>query len=87
MPPLWPCKKVLNPNFQCIISQANDGCSLLSLILAKLLLLDISCENIFALSVVTAITARSFSIKKVCQNECFLYENRKNLLATGGFTP
>ena len=66
MPPLWPCNKVLSPNFQSLISQTNDGCSLLSLILAKLLLLDINCENIFGLSVVTALTARPFSIKKVC---------------------
>ena len=62
-PPLWPCNKVLKPNFQSIISQTNNGCSLLSLILAKLLLLDIRCENIFALSVVTALTAHPFSIK------------------------
>ena len=69
--PLWPCNKVLKPNFQSIISQTNNGCSLLSLILAKLLLLDISFENIFALSAVTALTARPFSIKKVRYNECF----------------
>ena len=71
MPPLWPCNKVLKPNFQSIISQTNNGCSLLSLILAKLLLLDIRCENIFALSVVTALTAHPFLIKKVSQIECF----------------
>ena len=69
-PPLWPCNKMLKPNFQSIISQTNNGCSHLSLILAKLLLLDWSCENIFALSAVTALTARPFSIKKVCENEC-----------------
>ena len=39
---------------QSIISQTNNGCSLLSLISAKLLLLDINSENVFALSVVTA---------------------------------
>ena len=50
-PPLWPCNKVLKPNFQSVISQTNNDCSLLSLILAKLLFLDISCENIFALSI------------------------------------
>ena len=50
-PPLWPCNKVLKSNFQSIISQTNNNCSLLSLILAKRFLLDISCENIFALSV------------------------------------
>ena len=71
MPPLWPCNKVLKPNFQSIISQTNNGCSLLSLILAKLLLLDIRCENIFTLSVVTALTAHPFSIKKVSQIERF----------------
>ena len=39
---------------QSIISQTNNGCSLLSLILAKLLLLDINSKNVFALSIVTA---------------------------------
>ena len=39
---------------QSIISQTNNGCSLLSLILAKLLLLEINSENVFALSIVTA---------------------------------
>ena len=53
-PPLWLSNKVLKPNFQSIISQTNNGCSLLSLILAKLLLLDINSENVFALSIVTA---------------------------------
>ena len=51
MTPLWPCNKVPKSNFQSIISQTNNNCSLLSLILAKLLLLHISCENIFALSI------------------------------------
>ena len=41
-------------NFQSIISHSNNGCNLLSLILAKLQLLDISSENVFALFVVTA---------------------------------
>ena len=39
---------------QSIISQTNNGCSLRSLILAKLLLLDINSKNVFALSIVTA---------------------------------
>ena len=85
-PPLWPCNKVLKPNFQSIISLTNNGCSLLSLILAKLQILDISCENIFALSVVTALTARPFSIKKCAKVSVFLYENRKNPLVAEGFT-
>ena len=77
-PPVWPCNKVLNTNFQSIISQINNGCNLLSLILAKLLLLDISCENIFALSIrpiygkVTALTACSFSIKKCAKMSFFM---------------
>ena len=86
-PSLWPCNKVLKPNFQSIISQTNNGYSLLSLILAKLLISDISCENIFALSVVTALTAHPFSIKKCAKVSVFLYENRKNPLVAGGFTP
>ena len=65
-PPFLPCNKVLKLDFQSVISQTNNGCSFLSLISAKLLILDISCENIFALSVVTALNARPFSIKKVC---------------------
>ena len=45
---------MLKPNSQSIIFQTDNGCSLLSLILAKLLLLDINSENIFALFIVTA---------------------------------
>ena len=45
--PLWPSNKKLKPNFQAIISQTDNGCSLLSLILAKLLLLDILATKIF----------------------------------------
>ena len=71
--PLWPCNKVLKPNFQSIISQTNNDCSLLSLILAKLLLLDISCENIFALSIVTALTVCPFSTKKCAKMSVFFY--------------
>ena len=55
---------MLNSNFQSVVSQTNNSCSFLSHILAKLLLLDISCENSFALSIVTALFARPFSIKK-----------------------
>ena len=39
-PSLWPSNKMLKPNFQSIISQTNNGCSLFPLILAKLLLLQ-----------------------------------------------
>ena len=68
-PPPLPSNKVLKPKFQVIISQINNGYSLLSLILAKLLLLDISCKNIFALFIMTALTRlQAFFDKK---NECF----------------
>ena len=60
----WPCNKVLKPNFQSIISQNNNDCSLLSLILAKLLLLDRSCENIFALAV-SSVAKRTLSVREV----------------------
>ena len=80
-PPFWPCNKVLKPNFQSIISQTNNGCSLFSLILAELLLLDISCKNILALFIVTALTAHPFPIKKCAGVSVFWCENRKNLLA------
>ena len=76
-PPLWPCNKVLKPNFQAIISQTNNDCSLLSLILAKLLLLDISYENIFALSIVTALTTCSFSTKKCSKMSVFYVKTAK----------
>ena len=72
MPPFWPCNKVLKSNFQFIITQANNGCSLLLHILAKPQLLDISCGNIFAVSIVTALTACPFSIKK-CAKMNVLY--------------
>ena len=73
----WPCNKVLKPNFQSIISQSNNDCSLLSFILAKLLLLDISCENIFALSIVTALTACPFSTKKCAKMSVFYVKTLK----------
>ena len=64
-PPLWQCDKVLKPSFQSIISQTNNGCSLLSLVLAKPLLLYISCGNIFALSIVNASLHAVFRQKSV----------------------
>ena len=66
--PSWPCNKVLKPNFQSIISQTNNGCSYLSLILAKRLLLDVNCKNNFA---VTALTACTFSVKKFARKWVF----------------
>ena len=63
------------------------GCSLLSRTLAKFLLLDISCENIFALSIMTALTAHPFSINKCARLSVFLCENLKYSLAAGGFAP
>ena len=47
--PLWLCNKVLKPNFKSIISQTTNGCSLLSHILAKLLLLDINFRKCFCI--------------------------------------
>ena len=90
MPPtLVPCNKVLIPNFQSVIFQTHIGCSLLSLILAKLLLLNISCENIFALSIVTALTACPFSIKKFAEMSVIftVCESSKKSLATWGYAP
>ena len=66
--PLWPDNTVIKPNFQSAIFQTNNGCSLLSLTLAKLLLLGTSCKNIFALFLVTALTVCPFSTKKVYKN-------------------
>ena len=84
-PPPWPCNVVLKLNFPSIISQTNNGCNLLLLMLAKLLLLDISCENTFALSVVTALPACPFSINKCAKMSDFLRENRENSLVAGGY--
>ena len=84
-PPLWPCNEVLKPHFQSMFSPTiNNGCSLLLLILPKLPLLDISCENIFALSIEAALTVCSFSIKKCAKMSVFLRKNRKNSFAAGG---
>ena len=85
-PSFWTCK-ALKPNFQSIIFQTNNDCNLLSPPLAKLLLLDISCENIFALSLVTALTACPFSIKKCPKMSVFLRKNLKNSLAAGCAPP
>ena len=82
-PPFWPCNKELKPNFQSIISQTNDGCTLLSFILAKLLLLDINEENIFALSIVTALTACPISIKKCAKMSVFYVKTK----FVGGWGP
>ena len=77
---------MLKPNFQFIISQANNGCSLLLLILAKPQLLDISCGNIFAVSIVTALTACNFSIKK-CAKLSVLYAKIVKIRWRLGATP
>ena len=87
MPPPWPCNKVLKPNFQLIISQANNGCSLLLLILAKPQLLDISCGNIFTVSIVTALTACPFSIKKCAEMSVLYVKIVKIRLQRLGFHP
>ena len=86
--PLWPGSKVIKLNFKSIISQTNNDCSLCSLNLAKPLLLDISCGNIFALSIAIALTACFFLIKKCAKmNVFFLCKNSKKSLAEGGSAP
>ena len=70
----WP---PFGPVIRPIISQTNNGCSLLLLIFAKLLLLDVSCENIFALCIVTALTACPFSIKKCATMSVFYVQTLK----------
>ena len=84
MPPPWICNKVLKPNFQFMISQANNGCSLLLHILAKLQLLDISCGNIFAVSIVTACP---FSIKKCAKMSVLYVKIIKNRWRLGAMSP
>ena len=78
---------MLKPNFQFIISQANNGCSLLLLILAKPPLLDISCGNIFAVSIVTALTACPFSIKKCAKMSVLYVKIVKNCWWLGATPP
>ena len=85
--PLWPCNKMQKPNFQSKISQSNNGCSLLSLILAKLLLSDKNCENIFALSIVTALTAHPFALKKCARMGVFFYVKTVKVRWQLGATP
>ena len=70
-------------NHWSIIFQTDNGWSLFYLILAKLLLLDISCENIFALSVVTALTGCSVSIKKCAMLSVFYVKTVKNCWRLG----
>ena len=69
---------------QSIISQTNNGCSLLSLISAKLLLLDIHSENVFALSTVTArgvATGGVGGYNQWCKVTKYFYLRRKNKAA------
>ena len=71
-------------------------CSFLLLILAKPQLLDISCGNVFAVSIVTVLTACPFSIKK-CAKMSVLYVKIVKIYwlelrppwspEAGGFTP
>ena len=68
-PVSWPCKKLLKPNCQSVVTETNKACSLLSFILAQLLLLDMDYKNIFAFFKVSALTAgsgMSFFFEKVC---------------------
>ena len=85
-PLLWPYNKVLKPDIQSIISSTINGCNLLSLILAKLLHLDIRCKNIFALPIVIALTAL-FGKKNALKRVCFYVKTGKNWLAAGGYAP
>ena len=75
-PRFGPVKRCYNMNFT--LSQVNIDCRLFSLIL---LLLDKSCERIFALSIVIALSAWSFSIQKTAKMSVFLCQNCENLLA------
>ena len=74
-PRFGPVKRCYNMNFT--LSQVNIDCSPFSLIL---LLLDRSCD-IFALSIVIALSAWPFSIQKTAKTSVFLCQNCKNLLA------
>ena len=76
-PPPWLCNKVLKPNFQSMISQTNNDCSLLSFTLTKLLLLNVSCKNNFALFIVTALSACPYSIKKCAKMSVFYVKTAK----------
>ena len=70
-----------------MISQTNNGCNLLSLILAMLLLLNISCENTFVLPLVTVHTACPFSIKKCVKMSVFYGKTVKICWRLGAALP
>ena len=55
-----------------MISQTNNGCSFLFPYFSQASTLNISCKNIFALSIVTALTACPFLIKKCAKIRVFL---------------
>ena len=76
---------MLKPNFQSITSRTYNGSSLLSFILAKSLLLDISCEKIFALSILIALTACLFSVKKCVKMSIFFYVKAVTIIWRLGF--
>ena len=69
--PLWPCNKALKPNFQSMISQTNNGCSLLSLILAKPQRLDIMLRKYFCIVHGDCINCMSFFDKKCAKMRVF----------------
>ena len=83
----WLCSKVLKPHFQSVIFQTTYGCSLLSLILRKLLLLDIGCKNIFALAIVSALTVCPISTKKYAKMSVFYVETAKIRWRLGATPP
>ena len=57
------------------------------LILAKNLLLDISCENIFAFSMVTTLAACPFAIKKKCAKMSVFKWKPRKILGGWGLSP
>ena len=69
--PLWPCNKALKPNFQSMIFQTNNGCSLLSLILAKPLRLDIKLRKYFCIVYGDCTHCMPFSDKKSAKMSVF----------------
>ena len=86
-PSLWPRNKVLKPNFQSIIFQTNNGCSLFHLpCISQASAFRHKLRKYFCIVHNDCITAHPFLIKK-CAKMSVLCENRKNLLAAGGYAP
>ena len=76
--PLWPCNKMLNPNFQSIIFQTNNGCSLFHLqYFSQASAFRNKLRKYFCVVHSDCITACPFSIKKCAKMSIFYVKTVK----------